>query len=408
LTLEIRAVPRSDARRWFEAVNFAFAEHIEEEQWTLDSKIIPADRILGAYDGDRVVGGGAAFSFEMTVPGARQVATGGVTMVGVLPTHRRQGILRQLMTEQLADVRGRGEALAALWASEGSIYQRFGYGLATLNGSVDIERERATFRTLVEARGRVQLFTADEARPHIQAVYDVVRARTPGFYVRSETWWDVWLADPEFRRRDVSRKFYAVHFTDTGEADAYCVYRIKNEWQPSGPANTLMVTEICAIDPDATAQMWRYAFGVDLMSRIRSRLGPADHPLLLMVSEPRRLSLRVGDGVWLRIVDVKTALEGRGYSADGSLVIDVTDDFMPDVAGRWRLSVDGGRATVTETSDAPDLRLDITDLGAVYMGGISFAQLRSAGRTSELTDGARASADQMFSSDVPPWCPEVF
>jgi predicted acetyltransferase len=375
VTVEIKAVPPSDARRWFEAVNFAFAEHIEEEQWTLDSKIIPSDRILGAYDGDRIVGGGAAFSFEMTVPGGRQVPAGGVTMVGVLPTHRRQGILRRLMAEQLADVRSRGEPLAALWASEGGIYQRFGYGLASLNGTVEIERDRAQFRTPVEARGAVELLTADEARPHIQAVYDVVRARTPGFYVRTDTWWDVLMADPEFRRRDLSKKFHAVHLKDDGQADAYCIYRIKSDWQPSGPANTLMVTEIAAVDPEAAAQMWRYVFGVDLMALIRSRLGPAEHPLLLMMSEPRRLSMRVGDGVWVRIVDVKAALEGRGYAADGTLVIEVDDDFMPDVAGRWRITTSDGRATVAETTDSPELRLHVTDLGAVYLGGITFARL---------------------------------
>ncbi|MEO6351366.1 MAG: GNAT family N-acetyltransferase [Candidatus Limnocylindrales bacterium] len=407
MTVEIKAVPPSDARRWFEAVNLAFAEHIEEKQWTLDSQIIPGDRILGAYDGDRVVGGGAAFTFQMTVPGGRQVDAAGVTMVGVLPTHRRQGILRQLMTRQLADVRARGEAIAALWASEGSIYQRFGYGLATLNGTVDIERDRAALRKSVEPRGTVELLTADEARPHLEAVYDLVRARTPGFYVRSDKWWDVWIADPEFRRRDMSRKFHAVHFRD-GRAVAYCVYRIKNDWQPSGPANTLMITEIAAIDADATAEMWRYAFGVDLMTRIRSRLGPAEHPLLLMVTEPRRLSVRLSDGVWVRIVDVKAALEGRGYAADGSLVIDVADDFMPEVAGRWRVTASGGAASVEETTDAPDLRLDVTDLGAVYLGGITFARLASAGRTEELSVGARATAERMFVSDVPPWCPEVF
>jgi predicted acetyltransferase len=126
------------------------------------------------------------------------------------------------------------------------------------------------------------------------------------------------------------------------------------------------------------------------------------------MSEPRRLSMRVGDGVWVRIVDVKAALEGRGYAADGTLVIEVDDDFMPDVAGRWRITTSDGRATVAETTDSPELRLHVTDLGAVYLGGITFARLGAAGRTSELTPGARVRADQMFVSDVPPWCPEVF
>ena len=407
MSADIRPVPTTDTRRWFDAVNHAFAEHPEEEQWQLDQRILEPDRVLGAYDGEQIVGGGAAFSFQMTVPGGSQVATAGVTMVGVLPTHRRQGILRALMARQLADVRSRGEPLAALWASEGSIYQRFGYGLATLNGRVELQRDRAAFRQPLPAAGSVVLLSADEARPALKAVYDAVRSATPGFYVRSDTWWDVFMADPEFRLRDMSRKFHAVLTLDDRPA-GYVVYRVKSEWGDSGPANALVIMELLGIDPNATQQLWRYAFGVDLMATIRARLGPADHPLLLQVAEPRRLALRVGDGVWLRVVDVAAALEARGYDSDGTIVLDVTDEFMPDVAGRWRLTVDGGIGRAEVTDEPADLRLDITDLGAVYLGGFSFASLGRAGRTSEVTEGARRTADRMFASDVPPWCPEVF
>jgi predicted acetyltransferase len=407
MSAEIRPVPATQTRQWFDVVNTSFAEHAEEEQWQHDSKILETDRVLGAYDDERIVGGGGAFSFQMTVPGGREVATAGVTMVGVLPTHRRQGILRMLMARQLADVKRRGEPLAALWASEGSIYQRFGYGLATLNGIVDIQRDRATFRNPLPAVGSIALMGADEARPTVKAVYDAVRMVTPGFYVRSDTWWDVVLADPEFRRRDAGRKFYAV-LTIRDRPAGYISYRIKNEWLDTGPANTLMILELLGVDPEATQQMWRYAFGVDLMTKIRARLGPANHPLLLQVAEPRRLMLRLNDGVWLRVVDVPAALEARGYAGDGTIVLDVTDDFMPEVAGRWRLTVGNGTGRVVATDEPPDIRLDITDLGAVYLGGFSFASLGHAGRTTELTGGSRRTADRMFASDVPPWCPEIF
>ena len=153
MTVEIRPVPPEELRAWFESVMVAFGEDVNEDQWKLDQLTLEPDRILGGYDGDQIVGGGGAFSFQMTVPGGI-VPVAGVTMVGVMPTHRRQGVLRALMARQLADVRAAGEPMAALWASEGSIYQRFGYGLATVNGSVDIERDRSAFRKPVAADGQ--------------------------------------------------------------------------------------------------------------------------------------------------------------------------------------------------------------------------------------------------------------
>jgi predicted acetyltransferase len=405
--IEIRPVPAAEQRAWYDAINVAFAEDVPNGQWELEQKMFEPERALGVYDGDKVVGGGSAFSFRMTVPGGRKADVAGVTMVGVMPTHRRQGALRALMARQLADVRERGEPMAALWASEGNIYQRFGYGLAIVNGSLDIERDRAVFREPVAPSGRVELRDLASVRSDLQKVYDVYQARTPGFYERDEEWWDVVLSDAEFRRHGMSKRYTAV-LTRDGEPVGYALYRIKGDWQATGPANTLFVSEIIALDAAALQELWRYLFGVDLMHNVRSRLGPIDHPLFLMLAEPRRMQLRATDGVWLRIVDVRKALEARAYAADDSVVLEVTDTFMPDVAGRWRLTTSGGNASAAPTSEAPDLQLDITDLGAVYMGGFGFASLVRAARTVECTPGAQARADAMFASTDAPWCPEVF
>ncbi|HSH21849.1 MAG TPA: GNAT family N-acetyltransferase, partial [Candidatus Caenarcaniphilales bacterium] len=372
MTIEVRHVPIGRLREWIEAVETAFGEEVREAHWADLQRILEPERVLGAFDGERIVGGGAAFSFRLTVPGGRAVPAGGVTAVGVMPTHRRRGILTQLMRTQLADIRRRGEPVAILWASEGSIYQRYGYGLASANGSFEIDRERTAFREATPRTGEMRLVSRDEAARLFPLVYEVVRRATSGFYERSSTWWEVEvLADPEYARRGASRKFYALHERD-GRPAAYAIYRIRPDWGEGVTKSTLAVDELMAVDAAATREMWRYVFGVDLIAWITVRLGPADHPLLLMLAEPRRFGLRVRDGLWLRILDVPAALAGRGYAADGSIVLQVDDAFLPQLGGRWRLSVADGRASVETTEEAAELAVETTDLAATYLGGFTF------------------------------------
>src|SRR5438105_11399722 len=100
-------------------------------------RVLDHERMHAAWDDGKIVGGAGAFTFEMTVPGGT-VPTAGVTVVGVYPTHRRRGVLRSMMRAQLDDVHERGEPLAALWASEETIYGRFGYGLASWCGEISL------------------------------------------------------------------------------------------------------------------------------------------------------------------------------------------------------------------------------------------------------------------------------
>lgn len=407
MTIDVRTVPADQLRRWMDAVNTAFGEPVDEAQWKLDQTLIEPERVLGAYDGETLVGGGAAFSFRMTVPGGTPVPTAGVTAVGVMPTHRRRGILRSLMARQLADVRRNGEPLAALVASEGGIYQRFGYGLGILLGAIDIDRDRAQFRTDTPPVGSVRLVDKEEARRLMPQPYDAVCAATPGFIERGPAWWDERLADIESQRRGAGPQYRAIYELDA-EVRGYVRYRIRSEWGPIASNSVLVVNELIGMDPIAERELWRFCFGVDLIARIAYRWGPPGHPLLLLLAEPRRLQLRVSDGIWIRIVDVPAALTARGYAADGELVIDVGDDFLPEAAGRWRLRVTDGKATVEATSDPADLALDTTDLAAVYMGTFSFAELARAARGQELTPGAQARADAMFVTSVLPWCSTPF
>jgi predicted acetyltransferase len=408
LGIDIRVVPQGDLRRWIDTIETAFAETMSDEHWQGFSQILEPERTLGAYDGDQLVGGGSVFSMSLTVPGGGRVGAAGVTAVAVLPTHRRRGMLNALMAEMFADARRRGESAAILWASEGSIYQRYGYGMSTLVSNLDIERERAVFRSADEPVGSVRLLEIDEAIERFGPIYDQLAATTPGFLGRSQTWWRVErLADYEQWRRGRSRKFYAL-YEHEGKALAFAVYRIKSEWGDAGTASLVDVQEAMGVTPSATREIWRYLFGIDLIARIQAWGGPADHPLLLMLAEPRRLRLRLGDGLWLRILDVPAVLSARSYENDGEFVLQVDDGVLPDVGGRWLLTVRSGRADVEPTGDPAALALDVADLAAVYLGGFTFAQLAAAGRIREQAAGALSRADRLFATARQPWCPEVF
>ncbi len=353
-----------------------------------------------ALDSDAIVGGAGAFQFDLTVPGG-PVRTAGVTVVGVLPTHRRRGILRELMRTQLEDVHERGEPLAALWASEGAIYGRFGYGLASLSGDMEILRTDAGFARPVEWPGSTRLVGRDEALRLFPRVFDQVAAVTPGMFARTRDWWDKRiLSDSEWRRAGGGELAFAALELD-GRPDAYAIYRLNFSYTDGVPTGKTVVVEAMGATPGATAAVWRYLLDIDWMAQVEAGLLPVDHPLFLLLLDPNRMKFRVGDGLWLRLVDVGAALAKRSYAVDGDLVFEVSDPFCP-----WndaRFALDGAKTTAE-----PDLRLSVDALGSVYLGGFTFADLARAGRVEEAAEGAIARADALFRTDLKPWCPEIF
>ncbi|MEX2210391.1 MAG: sterol carrier protein domain-containing protein [Gaiellaceae bacterium] len=173
-------------------------------------------------------------------------------------------------------------------------------------------------------------------------------------------------------------------------------------WEGGVSTAKVSVGEAVGLTPEATREVWRYLLDVDWTETIQAFLLPPDHPLFLLLAEPRRAGYRVGDALWVRLVDVGAALSGRSYAADGRVVFEVRDEFCPWNEGRWAL--EGGEAARTE--DEPDLELDVTALGSVFLGGFTFARLQRASRVEELREGAIARADAVFRADVAPWCPK--
>jgi predicted acetyltransferase len=367
-------------------------------------RFLEPGRLHAAFDGDGAVGGAGAFSFQLTVPGGR-VAAAGATVVGVVPTHRRRGVLTSMMRAQLEDAHRRREATAILWASEGSIYGRFGYGVASLCGTMRLERAHGAFRPSFERVGEARLVDAAEALSACPAVYDRIAAETPGMFARTPAWWEQrLLSDPEWRR-DGAGEQVRVLVEVGGRPAAYGLYRIREAFEEGWTsASTLEVQEAAGVSPQATAVLWRYLLDVDLIHTVVAHLLAVDHPLLLLLVDARRMRFRVGDGLWLRLVDVGAALSSRSYATEDTLVLEVRDAFCPWNDGRWKLQ--GGE--VERTTAPAELALDVADLASVYLGCFKFADLFRAGLVGELAEGALGRADALFRTDRAPWCPEIF
>ncbi len=380
-----------------------FGDRPDDESLERFAQLLPAERMHAALDGEEIVGGAGAFPFELTVPGG-PLACAGVTVVGVLPTHRRRGALAAMMRAQLDDVHDRGEPIAALWASEETIYGRYGYGLASLGGEIELPRTHAALRDDCPARGAVRLVGDDEALELFPWVYEGVRLSTPGMLSRSPDWWRLRrLADRPETRRGAGVLERALLELD-GAPAGYALYRMKPSFDAGVSTGELIVLEAIAGSPEATRQLWRFLLGMDWLATIKASVLPVDHPLFHLLATPRRMRFRVGDALWVRLVDVGAALSGRTYADGEPLVVDVHDTFCPWNEGRWRL--EGGEAARTDAE--PDLVLDVQALASAYLGGFSFAELARAGRVEEAAPGAVRRADALFSGWPKPWCPEIF
>ena len=366
-------------------------------------RVMPAGRVYAAWEGGRAVGGLGAFPFQLTVPGGR-VPAAGVTVAAVLPTHRRRGALRAMMRALLDATYARGEPIAYLWATEDTIYGRFGFGLASFTAEIDLARERSAFHGPSLSSANVQLVPLGAAEQFVAPIYERVAVETPGMFARSSAWWQTrTLDDPEWRRRGNGDLQCAV-LEHEGRPAAYTLYRMNPAFKRGVQTGSVDVLEAVAETPEATRGIWRYLLDIDWMARVRAELLPLDHPLLLLMVEPRRLGFSLRDGLWVRVVDVKAAMAARSYQADGSLVVDVIDEFCSWNAGCWRVGLDG----VERTDEAPGLRCDVSALGSAYLGAFTWRQLARALRVQELRSGALATADALFRVDKAPWCAEIF
>jgi predicted acetyltransferase len=401
--IEIAPIDADQLEAYCIALELAFSSRLEEGDLDRERLIAVPERYLAAWDGGRIVGGAASLPVPMTLPGGRIATTAFVTAVGVQPTHRRRGINTALMRTQLDTLHERGEVFASLWASEGGIYGRFGYGLASMFAELKVDTARSAFVKGYAPSGRVEILDREPALDLMRPVYEEARRARPGMVGLEGRWFD-WRWAVRAQHKENPR-FHAVHRSPEGVADGFAVYTVKHEWPDSMPQLHVDVDELIALTPEAYADLWRYLFDIDLVATVGAWNRPADEALVWLMAEPRRLRMRMGDALWVRLIDVPGALALRGYAAPGRLVVDVQDRFCPWNEGRFELTVDGsGVATCIGTQDEADLACGVNDLGAVFLGGVGFARLNQAGQVRELTEGSIGRADALFGAGwSAPW-----
>jgi predicted acetyltransferase len=270
--------------------------------------------------------------------------------------------------------------------------------------SVEIDRAHTAFAPHTQPVGELRLLDGDEAAEVLPALFDEHRLAQPGQVMRTRAFWPAWLRDPECRRWGAGRRF-AVAYESASVLSGYATYRFWEGLGSDRPSRALIVEDLVGTNADARAGLWSHCLNADLIDLVRAANVPVDEPLPWMLADPRRLRVTaLFDFLWIRILDVPRALSARGYAAPGRLVLEVTDDTCPANSGRFELDVDAAGAACRRTRKTPDLALGASELGATYLGGVSFAVLARARRVEEHTPGGLARADALFNSRPAPWC----
>jgi predicted acetyltransferase len=398
--LEIRPIAADEAEAFRACVMTTFGSESDDDPGGPDRvrALIAPGRAWGAFEGRTVVATAGTFALTVGVPGG-SIAMAGLTMVCVRPSHRRRGLLRAMIQLHLDDARAHGEAISALWASEGTIYGRFGYGIAVESDVLTLDSRAGTLAAIGEPDACVWVEEA-EARERLPAIYARAIAGRPGALHRDAAWWrDRRFLETPFFRSGASRRRHVV--VRRGDEDVgYVVYRQRPGFEAGLAIGKVDIVELHAIDPRAEASLWQLVAGIDLFPTATWGNAPTDSALPWLASDPRRVARHRVETLWLRIDDVPAALAARHYAADGALCFAVGDT-------RWALVVEAGRGRCAPSAAAPELRFEGTALGSVFLGGVAVATLARAGRITG-DPAAIARADRMFGWPVAAWCPEVF
>ncbi|MFF5987394.1 GNAT family N-acetyltransferase [Prauserella flavalba] len=366
-----------------------------DEEWDRTRHAYQPGRTLGVFD-DALIGTARSTDSDLTVPGGAAVSSAAVTGVGVRADRTRRGVLTELMRAQFADFAERRVVVANLWASEGPIYGRFGYGVATHGRSSTVRRRQAVLRPDVPPGGEVELVDVDAARAVLAEGYARI-GRRAGMMARPDHWWNYY--DGALRRGD-DPVAIAVHHGGRG-VDGFVVYRVG---RAPGGSGVLTVEDMHYDDAAAFAGLWRYLLSVDLVDEISLVYRPLDEPVDLLFTDPRAVTVTGGgDETWLRLLDVPAALAARRWAGE-PLVVEVADPVLEHNAGRYLLSEDGAE----RTGEPAAVRLGVDALAMAYLGGWRPSALARAGRLWLAEPGIVHAADRLFAAHAAPWCGTFF
>jgi predicted acetyltransferase len=407
--LEGFADRKAALRALFDMDETAFGESSSDED--LDSPIfgvVDDDRTFTAWDGDQIVGTSANFTLDTSVPGGGSLPTAGVTFIGVRPTHRRRGVMTQMLENLHADGIKRNEPIATLWAADAAIYGRFGYGVATERLNIEIQHHH---RNLVNAPDdpsiRIRMVETATDYEYVAPIYEQVRNVRGGVPAMDEKWNARATWDPPQHREGASRVQTVIAEDDAG-VRGFLRYALKPDWSGGYAHGTVNIYRLMSADSAAHAALWRYCLSIDLMGKTSWWNAPADDPIQTWLEHPREAKRQINDAMWLRILDLPTTLTARTYSSEFDVTMAVTDTRYEQNSGTWRLSGGPKGTTCERASSSPDFSVDIKTLGAISLGGPTLTSHATAGWVEEHTTGSVMATSAAFAAPLAPYCPFVF
>ena len=399
----VRVLRQDELATAADVVNHAMLGPVNDEAASGWAKIIDAERSHGAFAPDgRIVGLARYFPTDLTIPGG-QVAAAGVTAVGVLSTHRRQGHLTRLMEAQLQQVRGEGVPVALLVAAEWPIYGRFGYGPAVDGCTIHLDTATARFRA--EPTGSIEIVDLPTLRIHLEAAYELWRARTPGGMRRDALVLDslAGLSSWPGRPHDSSFRRGAVWRDGDGAVLGAVSFKVDDAWHRSRPAGTAEVSILVGATTEAERELWRFLCHLDWIRTVTAGVRGVDDPLPLLLEDGRAAHrIDQGDFVWARILDVPGAFAARRSPQPASAIVEVIDP-LGFASGRWQISLGPDGSEVAASTAEPDVTLPVGSLGAAYLGGRSVRRLFEAGWLEERTAGGVDRLAALLHTNSAPW-----
>ena len=394
---ELRNVTPDEFERWMRVESRAHGNRFNHDPEELRPHF-DLTRTIAVVDEGQIVGGAHSHLLEMSVPGG--VATvAGVSNVEVQPTHTRRGIMTSMMRHQIDGIHERDEPLAALFATESAIYGRFGYGVGSVHESWTIDKRHTTYNRRPDSPGTIAFVDPADIGKELPDVFRRGTEGRPAVFQRAPHHWERDSRDPIHSQGGQGGIFYAAYI-ENGRIEGYVNYRTQR------PA--VIVNELMATTPDASAALWRFCFDLDLHERTDAIKRPVDDPLPWLLADPRRLQRSARDGLWVRIVDVAAALQLRQYLSNDRLTLQVRDDFCSWNNRCFELDGSLEGATCRPSAGSPDLTITVSGLASAYLGAASFSTLAQAGLVDEHSPGVLARADRMFAVQLKPWTPYNF
>ncbi|MFL6205520.1 MAG: GNAT family N-acetyltransferase [Acidimicrobiales bacterium] len=390
-------------------VNRAMLGSVTDEVNQGWASLIDTKTSLGAFSSaGELVGFARDFDAQLAVPGGADVAAAGVTAVGVLSHHRRQGHLTRLMETQLHAMADRGVAVALLVAAEWPIYGRFGYGPAIDACGFDIDAR--TTRFTAAPSGSIEVVSPEALRPELEAAHERRRRRTPGAISRAADVWDTvagirsWPGQPH----EPGPLRGALWRDDEGTVQGAVAYKVIDHWDRNRPAGKVEVTLLVGATAEAERELWRHLCEIDWIVTVSASNRGVDDPLPLMLADGRAVArVDVFDCIWARLLDLPAALGSRRSLHADRVVVEVADG-QGIASGRWSIELGPDGAEVKPSDARADVALPVGALSAAFLGGRSVRRLHEAGALDEGTPGGVDRLDALLTTPTAPWSPTTY